>query len=159
MPQTSPLSELRAHPATLEDLLTAARTIYGEARGEPHKGQSAVAWVLKNRARLARAHLAARARVHPLYGDGTLTGAARAPWQFSCWNQDDPNRARLLAADFTDPRFCTAFAIAAQVWANLTPDPSLGATHYHHRAIAPAWSKGQRPCAAIGAHLFFNSIQ
>ncbi len=65
-----------------------ALTLYGEVRGEPLEGQLAVASVLLNRKADGR------------WGQ-TFTSVCRAPWQFSCWNPTDPNRATLdrLAAD------------------------------------------------------------
>jgi spore germination cell wall hydrolase CwlJ-like protein len=36
------------------------------------------------------------------------------------------------------------------------PDPTGGATHYHARAVEPAWAKGKPPIAEIGEHLFYR---
>jgi hypothetical protein len=40
----------------LEDVLIGARTVFGEARGEPFEGQKAVAHVILNRAKLEGDH-------------------------------------------------------------------------------------------------------
>ena len=40
--------------ASLADMETFARTIWGEARGESEEGQAAVAWVMRNRVMLPR---------------------------------------------------------------------------------------------------------
>ena len=62
----------------------AIRTIWGEARGEGEPGMTAVAHVLLNRLKDGRW--------------GTALGSVcLAPYQFSCWNIGDPNRARMLA--------------------------------------------------------------
>ncbi len=42
-------------PITPDDLITAARTVYGEARGESWEGKLAVACVIVNRLRLGQA--------------------------------------------------------------------------------------------------------
>ena len=142
--------------ASLCDMECFARTIWGEARGEGAEGQIAVAWVMRNRALAAHLFSERMKRAHPLYGDGTLVGACRAPRQFSAWNAEDPNRAKLLRAGFDDAAFCRAFAVACQVWGGLIADPTAGATHYHHRAIEPVWAKSMKPKALIGAHMFYG---
>ena len=141
--------------ASLFDVETLARSIWGEARGEIDEGQVAVAWVMRNRVIAARAFILRINRTHPLFGDGTLLGACRAPRQFSAWNVDDGNRAKLLQLGFDDAAYCRAFAIAAQVCGGLTPDPTNGATHYHRHDIEPVWAKSMKPKALIGAHMFY----
>jgi N-acetylmuramoyl-L-alanine amidase len=141
--------------ASLADMETFARTIWGEARGESEEGQAAVAWVMRNRVMAARAFIARQKRAHPLYGDGTLTGACRAPRQFSAWNVEDVNRAKLLQTDFQNTDYCRAFAIACEVWGGLMADPTSGATHYHRSDIEPKWAKAMQATALIGAHMFY----
>ncbi len=140
---------------SLCDMECFARTIWGEARGESEEGQVAAAWVMRNRVLAAQAFITRMKRAHPLFGDGTLLGACRAPRQFSAWNAEDPNRAKLLQVGFEDAAFCRAFAVAAQVCGGLIKDPTGGATHYHHHAIEPAWAKSMKPKALIGAHMFY----
>ena len=143
---------------TIEDLLITARTIYGEARGEPISGQLAVASVIKNRASEAQVYRRRTGKSHPLFGDGTLAGACQARWQFSCWNQSDPNRKKILAVGFNDPQFCKALSVAARVMGNLTTDKTHNSLHYHHHGISPRWITGKQPVAKIGQHLFYNNI-
>lgn len=131
----------------------AARTLWGEARGEPVAGQLAVAHVLWNRARIA-SEWKARGRRHPLFGDGTLAGVCLAPWQFSCWNANDPNRPKMEA--LTAKQLEPFIAIVRR--ARHEPDPTKGSTHYHTKAVSPAWSRGLTPAAVIGAHMFFNNV-
>lgn len=64
---------------TAGDIDILARTIYGEARGEPWEGKIAVAWVVRNRAERGG-----------WWGD-TIREVCLKPWQFSCWNETDPN--------------------------------------------------------------------
>lgn len=71
---------------TDHDLDTVALTVWGEARGESMVGQSAVAWVIRNR----QANPGWWSRPHH-----TLADVCLASYQFSCWNRNDPNYARL----------------------------------------------------------------
>lgn len=153
---------------TEQDLDTTARTVWGEARGELPPGRVAVAAVIVTRARLAREYLArnpGKTR-HPLYGDGTLAGAAQANpearyKQFSCWNEDDPNRKKLLAVSIDDPvyRECRAATLTALRVTGTDRDPSMGATHYFDpRVVKPSWAKGARQVAVIGNHRFFDRV-
>ncbi|MSP43380.1 MAG: cell wall hydrolase [Alphaproteobacteria bacterium] len=141
--------------ASLFDMETLARSLWGEARGENEDGQVAVAWVMRNRVRAARDFIARQGRAHPLFGDGTLVGACRAPRQVSAWNPGDPNAVKLAQIGFDDAAYCRAFAIGAQVWGGLISDPTGGTTHYHRHDIEPVWAKSMKPTALIGAHMFY----
>lgn len=149
------MSKLILKHASLCDLETLARSIWGEARGESEEGQVAVAWVMRNRVIAAQAFAARLGRAHPLFGDGTLVGACRAPRQFSAWNPGDANAAKLAQVGFEDAAYCRAFAVGCQVWGGLINDPTGGATHYHRHDIEPAWAKSMTPKALIGAHMFY----
>lgn len=126
-----------------EDLDILARTIYGEARGEDWEGKIAVGHVVLNRA---------------IRRDTSAAHEAQRPWQFSCWNHNDPNRAKLLAVTEADAAFRECLRAAEAVLTGAEPDPTEGATHYHTPAVSPFWSRGKEPCAVIGGHLFFNDI-
>jgi N-acetylmuramoyl-L-alanine amidase len=137
------------------DLDILARTLHGEARGEPTDGQIAVAWVIRNRASRARfaGDLACRA--------GATEKVCLAPWQFSCWNKGDPNRALLLTADI--PAHAAQLAVAGGVLEGTIPDPTGGADHYYTEAAPvwagvwpPSWAAGM-PKRTIGAHVFLDS--
>jgi spore germination cell wall hydrolase CwlJ-like protein len=141
----------------MDDAETLARTIYGEARGELYPGKIAVGCVIANRARLAASYMARKGRPHPLYGNGTLASACQAPWQFSCWNAGDPNRAKLLVVRLTDP--VMAICVKAARSAALGPDITKGSTHYYAAGSEPpGWAVGKTPAISIGHHLFFNNI-
>jgi spore germination cell wall hydrolase CwlJ-like protein len=127
------------------DVDVTARTLYGEARGQPLEGIIAVANVIVNRARRG------------VYGE-TPAAVCLRPWQFSCWNARDPNRAiieRVAPGDFV---FDVCRLIASLVIRGLLHDPTGGATHYHTKGVAPDWSRGKTPSAVIGDHLFFTDI-
>lgn len=157
-PKPDPAFVPRLRPASLDDMLIFARTIWGEARSEPLTAQVAVGWVIRNRVQAASDYQRQHGRRHPLFGDGSLSAACLAPWQFSCWNRNDPNRPKLLATGFHDPSFTRSFAVACLVWSGERADPTDGSTHYHTVSVAPAWSRGLVPVARIGSHLFFNKV-
>ena len=66
-----------------------ARTLWGEARGEGFDGQIAVAWTIRNRVFDGKAK--------SWWGEGYAEVCLK-PWQFSCWNQNDPNYVYLSGA-------------------------------------------------------------
>ena len=142
----------------MDDLETLARTIYGEARGESYAGMVAVGCVAVNRARIALAWVAKHGRPHPLFGDGSIRSACLAPWQFSSWNENDPNRAKLLAVSLQDPLMAKCLS-AARAAVEL-PDTTRGSTHYYATSMAepPAWALNHSATEQIGGHLFFNDI-
>ncbi len=139
-----------------QDIDTLARTVYGEARSEPLQGQIAVAHVVLNR--YAQPGWWTRQQ-----GDGvpddTIEAACLDPWQFSCWNDGDPNRAKLEAATLADPALRRAMAVACAAVEGLEGfgDPTGGATHYHARSIRPDWDyEALSEPVAIGAHHFYR---
>lgn len=137
------------------DIDTLARTLWGEARGEGVQGMHAVANVIMNRHRLRK-----YGQGWPSFGPvgASVADICRAPWQFSAWNPNDPNRAKLLTVDETDITFRHAKQIAAAAVRGELPDITGGADHYHTKAVAPSWSEGQKPVAQIGGHKFFKLI-
>lgn len=130
-----------------------ARTIWGEARGEPVRGKEAVAAVILNR--VARA----ATRGGRYWWGGTVTEVCLKPWQFSCWNARDPNREKLLRVTERDKSFAACLRIARRALAGQVCDPTAGAMHYHARGIHPPWAWRLVPCAEIGAHLFYNDVE
>ena len=130
----------------LDDILIAARTVYGEARGESFKGQKAVAHVIRNRA---------------IAGDDgpdhSMAAAALRFRQFSAWNRDNPNREKALKADVLDPGFRRA--LRAVLEALDEEDFTEGSRHYHARYVKPEWARGHNPVAEIGEHVFYNNVE
>lgn len=129
------------------DLDILARTVYGEARGEPYDGQVAVANVIINRFRSGK-----------WFASSTISGTCLKPAQFSCWNTDDPNRAVIMnAASSTLAPF---YDICIDVlWpGSVRNDPSRGATHYQRIGAGAPWAVGKTPVVTIGNHEFFKGI-
>jgi len=127
---------------------TLARTLWGEARGEPRLGKEAVAAVVLNRVR----------RGPPERFGATITEVCRKPQQFSCWNADDPNRDRLERVDRSDPAFVECIEIAEQAVDGILEDPTVGSDHYHTIDVSPDWARGKMPVKTIGRHRFYNNI-
>lgn len=135
---------MKALDFTAEDVDTAARTVWGEARNQSAMGKVAVASVIRNRAAAPR-----------WWGRG-IAGVCRKHAQFSCWLESDPNCAKCHAVDASDPVFAECIRIVRGVLSGKMPDPTHGADHYHTRNVNPAWATGATPCATIGAHLFYR---
>lgn len=131
------------------DIDTLARTIYGEAEPENHADAQAIAHVVMNRLR------------HPQQWPETIAEICMQPWQFSCWNVNDPNRKRIIAA--AGPWFDRCKDYARKVTGG-AEDQTRGATHYYATYVkAPKWARGHQPCYAVAhrnghEHLFFNDI-
>ena len=142
--------------ATDRDRDVLARTLYGEARGEGYAGMIAVAWSIRNRVDV------------DLHSDGKpdwwgegYAGVCQAPWQFSCWNKNDPNFAYLSGAKQIPFReFAQAKIAAERVMAGKVPDPTGGATHYYATTMPkpPVWVKGAKQTLELGRHVFFKDV-
>ncbi len=137
-------------PAPLDAVDILARTIWGEARGDGVPGMQAVAAVILN-----RVHIAQNSGRAYWWGKDIITVCTK-PYQFSCWNADDPNRAQLLAVTTQDNTFRQALQIARQALAGQLIDPTNGATHYHTLTIKPSWSENKLPNCLIKSHIFYD---
>ena len=129
-----------------------ARTIYGEARGEPVRGKEAVACVILNRVRRAK-------RRGGYWWGGDLIEVCHKPWQFSCWNEDDPNLEKLLKVDAGNTVFKTCKRVARRALGGALKDPTDGSTHYHAIGAEPPWARGREIAATIGRHVFYNNVE
>ncbi len=106
--------------------VVARLALCGEARGEQDAAgtleaiaMAAVYWVGLNR-------IALRRNRGKSIGDVFLE-----PWQFSCFNTNDPNRAKLLDLWKTDPvSWERADTVADLAERGLLHDPTFGSTHY-----------------------------
>lgn len=132
------------------DELTLARTIYGEAANESLSGKEAVAAVIMNRQRSAR------------WPNG-IAAVCQQPWQFSCWNANDPQRARIENRQpGSNRQFDECVKVAVRAARGRLADPTGGATHYYANYIAqPSWIKNSpnaRQSAQFGVHKFYTGI-
>lgn len=137
-----------------DDYKYMALTIYGEARGEPLEGQAAVGFVILTRARKRK---------------WDIRTTVLRPFQFSCWNTDDPNRKELdlLMGNWDGAvkekcmlRQC--FWVARGVLDGWIINPVPDADHYVTRRLfvspnAPDWVARMEPVQCIGRHVFLRS--
>lgn len=131
---------------TPRDLEITARTVYGEARGEPEGGRVAVAWVIRNRAEAG-------------YRGNTPEEVCLKPKQFSCWNADDPNASKLKYLNTQSEGFRQCLLATAMVFADLVDDPTNGSRHYLVAGTNASWIEGQEPEIKIGNHVFYKGIK
>ena len=151
---------------SLNDLVTMAKTLYGEARGTSNEDRQACALVMLNRAKFAAKHRERTGKLrHSLFGDGSVASACLAKMQFSCWNNDDPNRPLLDALVVpthlaTDAPFLRCFTVAGQVLLGDVPDFTKGSLHYHTKRMNnyPVWSVGKTPVFSSSHHHFYNNV-
>lgn len=136
-----------ANIANLTDPVdTLARTIWSEARGDGTAGMTAVANVVMNRVKDGG------------WWGSTVCSVCLCPEQFSCWDGDDPNRAKLLAVTDADPQFVEAQGIATQAVAGKLADTTGGADSYYAVSIpAPYWIASAKFTVQIGHQLFYKT--
>lgn len=126
---------------TIQDMDIAARTIAGEARGEPYEGQVAVGCVILNRWRIGMGK--------------SLFETCLQQYQFSCWNTEDPNR-RYISQMRTSHK---VYQTAMKALMDAIDDPLRYGpiTHYHAEGITPGWTKSMHRVIQIGKHVFYMS--
>lgn len=128
------------------DLLTLARTIYGEARGEQPDGREAVGHVVMNRVKKQ---------------GKSVRDVCLAKRQFSCWNENDPNSSVIRALmPGANNIFNECLATADRVIKGEVGDNTGNATHYYATSIsAPNWTQPPaRKTVQIGHHIFFTNV-
>ena len=132
---------------TNEDIDMLARTLYGEARGEPHQGRLLVAYVILNRWRTQ------------YRGNRTIRDVCLDPWQFSCWNSNDPNRDKLLEVTLSNKVFRECYMAALEAIDAVNELP-LKTRHYYAKTMprAPFWAAGHEPVKEYGNHRFYEGV-
>lgn len=133
----------------MSDIDVLARTIYGEARNQTTEGKTAVGYVILQRS---------------VERQQSITDVCLAPFQFSCWNEKDPNRLIIQHVGLDNRVFLECFGIACLVITTSIPNPAPGANHYFtvkppniiETALnwPPSWAKGMELVKVIGAHEF-----
>ena len=114
-------------------LVCLALNIYHEARGEPIKGQYAVALVTVNRAK---------------FNNRDICKVVYRPNQFS-WTIYKPS--------VTDPKsYKLAKQVAKDVLEGKVSDFTNASTYYHADYVKPVWSKKFRRTIKIGRHQFYS---
>ncbi len=127
---------------------TIARTLYGEARGELAKfgkrSLCAVASVIVNRWKQGYAK--------------TLKEVCLKPFQFSCWNKNDPNYPILMSPSIQDSTYDICVSVASDYEKGSAKDATeIGANHYHCTSIQPPyWTLNSLQSVIIGNHQFYR---
>ena len=119
-----------------------AKTIFGEARGEPFEGQVAVACVILNRWKSKK-----------WFAGKTIATTCLKPYQFSCWNKNDPNAQKLMKISYA--QYSKYFKAINEA---IKHDITNGATHYHAEGLHPKWAEGKEPCKKFAHHVFYKDI-
>lgn len=107
-----------------------ARTLGGEARGCGLEGMRHVAMVILNRAK------------YPRWWGHDIVTVCQKPWQFSCWNINDPNRHVIMSATIEQLWFRQALTVAQEVMDRTIGDITCHADSYYARSMAhpPSWA-------------------
>ncbi|MCX7338358.1 MAG: cell wall hydrolase [Alphaproteobacteria bacterium] len=137
---------------TKKDIDILARTIYGEARGEydrPNGGLAsfiAVANVVMNRV------------TQQTWFGRSIGEVCQKPWQFSCWNLNDPNCLLIQNVTLDDGLFVACQGVAEAVADGHWPDITKGSDHYYSQSLKqpPKWSVGRTPKLSLGHHIFYT---
>jgi spore germination cell wall hydrolase CwlJ-like protein len=141
------VQSLHADRFERQSLHCLALNVYYEARGEPSSGQYAVAEVTMNRV------------ASEYYPDTVCEVVYQKRWDrlrkryvgaFS-WTELD----RRPAPEGREWR--RAREVAETVYRNRHEPKLDGVLHYHAVYIKPSWSRGKKPVARIGKHLFYRS--
>lgn len=130
----------------LSDLQVVARTIWGESRSEGEQGMHAVGSVIQN-----------RVRIGGWWGDQPRTVCLK-PFQFSCWNRNDPNLPKLLNLDETDPQYVTSEGLAKVILTGDLGDIVSGADSYETKDTNAFWARNLTPVVTIGNHNFYITV-
>jgi spore germination cell wall hydrolase CwlJ-like protein len=147
-PGNSALPDFPSKAQTLQDTSVLARTIYGEARGEYSCFEGGLASLIAV-GNVVMNRLGRKTR----YGN-TLRDVCLQPFQFSCWNDNDPNRKEIQAVTLDNPIFALCWHVSESLMHKKWPDLTKGATHYYAVSLpkVPFWAKN--PTVRIGHHIF-----
>ena len=160
-------TEAVSTPKIGQEIELLAKTIWGEARGESKAGKIATAQRLSfaetTKWRCAIAHTAlnrlkiSQATAYDDWWGNTLEEILLQPYQFSCHNPGDPNKAFFAKLTTGDPQFRECLEIARGVMNGSIPDNTGGASHYFNfNVVLPEWSKEMEKTARIGNHDFYK---
>jgi N-acetylmuramoyl-L-alanine amidase len=135
-----------------EDIDILARTIFGEARGEYNRPDGGIA------ALIVIANVVMNRVKQGGWFGSTVKEVCLKPWQFSCWNKNDPNLVFLKEINLSNPIFKVCQQVAKEVSSQRWPDLTEGCDHYFSASLvqSPSWSVGKKPKLRVGRHLFYQ---
>ncbi|MEM1365875.1 MAG: cell wall hydrolase [Pseudomonadota bacterium] len=137
---------LPVHTFSAKEQKCLGEGIYFEARGEPVRGQVAVAQVILNRVR------------NPAF-PGSVCGVVyqnrnwrnRCQFSFACDRIRDRITNRSLYNDIMEVAAATT---SGKIWL----DEVGSSTHYHATYVRPRWARKMTRLTRIGKHIFYRSI-
>lgn len=109
-----------------------ARMLYGEARNCSNTEKVAIAYTAVNRAHDKKA-----------WNGKTVKEAILKPWQYSCFNNNDPNKKQLKNPEAYSPKaFYRCLNIAKGVLSGKIIDPAKATHYYNPNAVKtkPNWA-------------------
>lgn len=126
-----------------------ARTLWGEFRSHGEEGMQTVANTLCNRLASGVA-----------WWGTTLRDICLHPKQYSCWNEGDPNRPKILNISVSDPQYVIALSLAEQAYAGTLPDLTKRADSYfdERMKVWPKWSRQLTPVYFLSPHRYYKTI-
>jgi len=123
-------------------------TIWGEGRSESDLGKELIATVILNRVD------------SPKYPN-TICGVVKQPWQFSMWNENDPNLLKAKKAFTPNGEYSDAVKDSIRIGMKtleknrkerLVPNDVL---HYHAHHVNPFWASPKHKIEQVGNHVFY----
>lgn len=145
---------------SMDDKEILARTLWGEARGECKVYDRPVLEITDSRIQglLAVGNVIHNRFLQKTWYGSTIRQVCLKPYQFSCWNEHDPNLESLLTVDFTRRVFRICLFVAEAVIRNEAPDMTSGADHYHATSMKnfPSWVHYAKQTVKIGGHIFYK---
>lgn len=137
--------------AGFDDRSVLARTLWAEARSQGVLGMIAVANVIANRA------------ASPGWWGRNVRTVCLDPYQFSCWNANDPQHEAIRRPLITDDAYLHADAIAQAQLLGALKDVTNGADHYvaEYALRATKWDDAHKPtfvCGEPGSRHFFYRL-
>jgi spore germination cell wall hydrolase CwlJ-like protein len=145
------LPETRGSFEDYGDITLLAICIWGEARSVDLRAQIAVGWTVRNRA------------LNPRWWGRTWREVILKPYQFSAFNEGDPNREKMkdpLREDKDGRAWRQCLWVAWGIYHDLVGDITGGATHYHQSDMRnyPSWAGALRRTAEIGPFIFYTAL-
>ena len=131
------------------DEVLLARMLFGEARSCSDEEKTAVAYTVLNRVDDGKR-----------WNGTTIRGVVLKPWQYSCFNRNDPNKEKLKDPEKYDKiSWERCLGVAQGVVSRESKDFTKGATHYFNpNVVNPSWASKMTRIGRIGnsKHVFYR---
>ncbi|MDP3372575.1 MAG: cell wall hydrolase [Candidatus Paracaedibacteraceae bacterium] len=140
--------------AEMHEIDIMARTIYGEARGEYTRVDGGLS------ALIAVGNVIMNRVDQKSWFGRSIRDVCLKPYQFSCWNDTDVNRQKLINVTPSCSLYKECLAVAEAISRYRYPDLTKGADHYYSvdLKVPPKWALSAKECVHIGKHRFFKLI-